>query len=234
LFVLWYNEEWLYQNWDWTMPLLKDICKDGLRPEFGTSPNKSLKQKYGFIQYMNLVPWYKHVGYSAWSLREQNPNAYYYRFNEPGEKQRNGKWTEAEKKLFFDRMKEVIFDSWTSHWVLRSEQFTSSNERFETFLSWNLETLHPTNLINRSESMDSGGFFLVQFQVVLATSVQISIGRYDTHTNTNAQTLSLLFFTSYMTCSICLKNKHLIEYLHFSLFGTVNWSKLEKSTILDM
>jgi len=43
----------------------------------------------------------------AWSLREQNPNAYYYRFNEPGEKQRNGKWSEAEKKLFFDRMKEV-------------------------------------------------------------------------------------------------------------------------------
>jgi hypothetical protein len=44
---------------------------------------------------------------SAWSLREKNPNAYYYRFNEPGEQQKNGKWSEAEKKLFFDRMKEV-------------------------------------------------------------------------------------------------------------------------------
>jgi len=43
----------------------------------------------------------------AWKLRDENPNAYYYRFNEPGETQRNGKWTEAEKKVFFQRMKEV-------------------------------------------------------------------------------------------------------------------------------
>ncbi|KAJ3066873.1 hypothetical protein HDU99_003706, partial [Rhizoclosmatium hyalinum] len=35
------------------------------------------------------------------------PNRYYYRFNKPGEMQRNGIWTESEKKLFMDRLKEV-------------------------------------------------------------------------------------------------------------------------------
>lgn len=40
----------------------------------------------------------------AWQLRHINPNAYYYRFNAPGEVQRNGKWTEEEKRLFFKRM----------------------------------------------------------------------------------------------------------------------------------
>lgn len=73
------------------------------------------------------------VEYSAWSLREQNPNAYYYRFNEPGEKQRNGKWTEAEKKLFFDRMKEVTFRfmNLTLNIEFRTFHFISSNESIE-------------------------------------------------------------------------------------------------------
>ncbi|KAJ3067664.1 hypothetical protein HDU98_009129 [Podochytrium sp. JEL0797] len=35
------------------------------------------------------------------------PNRYYYRFNKPGEMQRNGVWTEAEKKLFLERLNEV-------------------------------------------------------------------------------------------------------------------------------
>jgi len=43
----------------------------------------------------------------AWAQRASNPNAYYYRFNEPGEMQRNGKWTKTEIELFFRRMKEV-------------------------------------------------------------------------------------------------------------------------------
>jgi hypothetical protein len=42
----------------------------------------------------------------AWNLRVSNPNAYYYRFNDPGEEQRNGKWTDDEKRLFFKRMAE--------------------------------------------------------------------------------------------------------------------------------
>jgi hypothetical protein len=43
----------------------------------------------------------------AWNLRHENPNAYYYRFNQPGEEQRNGKWTELERERFFARMNEV-------------------------------------------------------------------------------------------------------------------------------
>jgi len=43
----------------------------------------------------------------AYILREKNPNAYYYRFNDPGEKQRNGKWTKEEISLFYKRMDEV-------------------------------------------------------------------------------------------------------------------------------
>ncbi|KAJ3210929.1 hypothetical protein HDU67_004872 [Dinochytrium kinnereticum] len=35
-----------------------------------------------------------------------SPNAYYYRFNAPGEKQKNGPWTEDEKRLFMARLSE--------------------------------------------------------------------------------------------------------------------------------
>jgi hypothetical protein len=38
---------------------------------------------------------------------DKNPNAYYYRFNDPGEKQRNGAWTKEEIGLFNARMKEM-------------------------------------------------------------------------------------------------------------------------------
>ena len=31
----------------------------------------------------------------AYNLIETKPNSYYYRFNEPGEKQRNGAWSEV-------------------------------------------------------------------------------------------------------------------------------------------
>lgn len=43
----------------------------------------------------------------AWNLRHENPNAYYYRFNHPGEVQRNGKWTDEEREAFVSRMHEV-------------------------------------------------------------------------------------------------------------------------------
>eukprot|EP00824_Muranothrix_gubernata_P008773 TRINITY_DN21317_c0_g1_i4.p1 TRINITY_DN21317_c0_g1~~TRINITY_DN21317_c0_g1_i4.p1 ORF type:complete len:609 (+),score=130.18 TRINITY_DN21317_c0_g1_i4:95-1828(+) len=43
----------------------------------------------------------------AWQDREKNPNAYYYRFNEPGEEQRNGQWLEHEERLFFKRCNEL-------------------------------------------------------------------------------------------------------------------------------
>ncbi len=31
----------------------------------------------------------------AWKLKDKNPNAYYYRFNDPGEEQHNGPWTKV-------------------------------------------------------------------------------------------------------------------------------------------
>ena len=38
---------------------------------------------------------------------DAKPNSYYYRFNAPGEKQRNGPWTVEEKELFMKRLKEM-------------------------------------------------------------------------------------------------------------------------------
>lgn len=46
----------------------------------------------------------------AYKMIDSNPNTYYYRFNAPGEKQRNGAWTPEERKLFMDRLKEVGAD----------------------------------------------------------------------------------------------------------------------------
>ncbi|KAK4531477.1 hypothetical protein CCYA_CCYA08G2334 [Cyanidiococcus yangmingshanensis] len=42
----------------------------------------------------------------AWMNKDANPNAYYYRFNDPGEEQRNGKWTKQEHERFMQRLKE--------------------------------------------------------------------------------------------------------------------------------
>jgi len=42
----------------------------------------------------------------AWLNKDANPNAYYYRFNDPGEEQRNGKWTKQEHERFMQRLKE--------------------------------------------------------------------------------------------------------------------------------
>ena len=54
----------------------------------------------------NFEGW-SHARIRAYQLRDKNPNAYYYRFNDPGEKQRNGAWTKEEISLFNSRMKEV-------------------------------------------------------------------------------------------------------------------------------
>jgi hypothetical protein len=40
-----------------------------------------------------------------------NPNAYYYRHLPHGEIQRNGAWTESEKRMFLDRMRELRGDA---------------------------------------------------------------------------------------------------------------------------
>lgn len=43
----------------------------------------------------------------AWDCKDTKPNAYYYRFNHPGEKQKNGKWSKEEKELFLKRIEEM-------------------------------------------------------------------------------------------------------------------------------
>ncbi|KAJ9061308.1 hypothetical protein DSO57_1021981 [Entomophthora muscae] len=43
---------------------------------------------------------------TAYQAIHTRPNSYYYRFNAPGEEQRTGPWTNAEKKLFLERVKE--------------------------------------------------------------------------------------------------------------------------------
>jgi len=43
----------------------------------------------------------------AFAMIHSNPNMYYYRFNAPGEAQKNGHWTQEEKQLFFKRMNEL-------------------------------------------------------------------------------------------------------------------------------
>ncbi|KAJ3029628.1 hypothetical protein HDV00_009523 [Rhizophlyctis rosea] len=46
----------------------------------------------------------------AYRQIDSKPNSYYYRFNAPGEKQKNGVWTKAERELFFKRLDEVGAD----------------------------------------------------------------------------------------------------------------------------
>jgi hypothetical protein len=46
----------------------------------------------------------------AYKMIGINPNTYYYRFNAPGEKQRNGAWNPEERKLFMERLAEVGAD----------------------------------------------------------------------------------------------------------------------------
>lgn len=43
----------------------------------------------------------------AYKQLEMNPNSYYYRFNAPGEMQRNGQWSPQEKKQFLARLEEL-------------------------------------------------------------------------------------------------------------------------------
>jgi len=44
---------------------------------------------------------------NAYLNRDKNPNAYYYRFNDPNEEQKNGKWTKEEHYLFMKRLTEL-------------------------------------------------------------------------------------------------------------------------------
>jgi hypothetical protein len=46
----------------------------------------------------------------AYKALKDKPNTYYYRFNAPGEQQRNGPWTIAEHEQFMKRIREVGAD----------------------------------------------------------------------------------------------------------------------------
>lgn len=46
----------------------------------------------------------------AFKNREKNPNQYYYRFNDPGEPQATGKWSDKDKALFLKLIKEKGVD----------------------------------------------------------------------------------------------------------------------------
>ena len=54
----------------------------------------------------------------GWSIRvkllctEENPNAYYYRFNDLGEKQATGAWTEKEHNHFLSLIKDGVDYRW--------------------------------------------------------------------------------------------------------------------------
>ncbi|KAI9228326.1 MAG: hypothetical protein DHS80DRAFT_15761 [Piptocephalis tieghemiana] len=57
-------------------------------------------------------------------MLRKNPNAYFYRHNEPGEEQHNGDWTDAELDLFLKVAREHgcgdkwgLFSSYIPHRV---------------------------------------------------------------------------------------------------------------------
>eukprot|EP01117_Protostelium_nocturnum_P010948 TRINITY_DN3962_c0_g1_i3.p1 TRINITY_DN3962_c0_g1~~TRINITY_DN3962_c0_g1_i3.p1 ORF type:complete len:1306 (-),score=433.72 TRINITY_DN3962_c0_g1_i3:30-3947(-) len=54
----------------------------------------------------------------AWASRLSVPNAYYYRFNDPGEEPKVGKWSEEEIQFFLKRVEEVGV---TGEWGLFSK-----------------------------------------------------------------------------------------------------------------
>eukprot|EP00487_Bulimina_marginata_P000719 TRINITY_DN11437_c0_g1_i1.p1 TRINITY_DN11437_c0_g1~~TRINITY_DN11437_c0_g1_i1.p1 ORF type:complete len:101 (-),score=4.74 TRINITY_DN11437_c0_g1_i1:87-389(-) len=54
----------------------------------------------------------------AWNNRKSSPNAYFYRFNVPGQPQKNGKWTKDEHALF---MKRVIGFGVNDQWGIFSK-----------------------------------------------------------------------------------------------------------------
>ena len=46
----------------------------------------------------------------AFRNREKNPNQYYYRFNDPGEKQATGAWSAKDRYLFLKQVIELGVD----------------------------------------------------------------------------------------------------------------------------
>jgi hypothetical protein len=56
----------------------------------------------------------------AYAKIKTNPNTYYYRFNAPGEAQKNGPFTKEEKTKFLARLKEFNFETNSPQWGIFS------------------------------------------------------------------------------------------------------------------
>ena len=54
-----------------------------------------------------LIKGWSEARIKAWNNRERNENQYYYRFNAPGERQGEGKWSEQEHEFFMATMESV-------------------------------------------------------------------------------------------------------------------------------
>ncbi|PRP81107.1 putative receptor protein kinase [Planoprotostelium fungivorum] len=59
----------------------------------------------------NMAGW-SWIQRKVWAERYNNPNQFYYRFNEPGEDNLGGQWAPHEKRAFFKRLAEFGPHSW--------------------------------------------------------------------------------------------------------------------------
>lgn len=91
---------------------LKKTTNDSAKKQYRMGGRLGLDEAIKQIQENNIDPTKAFEGWSqarirAYQMIDQNPNSYYYRFNAPGEVQRKGQWAADERKVFFDRLKEV-------------------------------------------------------------------------------------------------------------------------------
>ncbi|KAK4512327.1 Histone deacetylase complex subunit [Mucor velutinosus] len=82
----------------------KQACTKKRQPRTKLGLDAALKQITNPKSKMAFEGW-SEARIRSFKMIEKNPNSYYYRFNEPGEEQKRGPWTEDEKKLFIDRLK---------------------------------------------------------------------------------------------------------------------------------
>ena len=55
----------------------------------------------------------------AWRNRKTNPEAFFYRFNAPGQAAKKGKWREEEHKMFMERVMELgVNEGWYELYLL--------------------------------------------------------------------------------------------------------------------
>ncbi|KAF7721930.1 hypothetical protein EC973_003918 [Apophysomyces ossiformis] len=91
---------------------LKKTTNDQAKKQYRMGGRLGLDEALQQVQKHQIDPEKAFEGWSqarirAYQMIDQNPNSYYYRFNAPGEVQRKGQWTEEEKKIFYERLREV-------------------------------------------------------------------------------------------------------------------------------